>query len=441
MKQLVSQSDSDRIARLYARQAHGIKPGLAATRALLAALGNPEGGLAAVHVAGTNGKGSTCAMVAKGLESLGLPVGLTTSPHLVRFHERFQINGRPIGDEELGRHLAAVEEAAERVERESGLVPTFFECSLAIAFLHFREHGVKLAVVETGMGGRLDATNILVPMVSVITRIAMDHTQYLGDTLEKIAAEKAGIVKPGRPVVAAAMPDEALAVVAEAARRAGSPFVDVREAVSVRRVSGDLAGQKVAVSSAERDYGTLHTPLAAAYQLENIATAVATLETLRSPVGLPLPEDAVKKALAEVRWPGRMQLVRDNPPVVLDGAHNPDGAAALAASLKAAKVRRGTVSLVCGFCADKDVDGFFRTMSPWIRRAWCVPIPNPRSLAPDAAAAKAARFRVAAEPCASFAEALPRAEAAARAEGGSVFVCGSLFLVGEALQRLALAGE
>ena len=335
-----------RIARLYARQAHGIKPGLDATRALLSALAHPEGGLAAVHVAGTNGKGSTCAMVAKGLESLGLPVGLTTSPHLVRFHERFQINGRPIADEELGRHLAAVEEAAERVERESGLVPTFFECSLAIAFLHFREHGVRLAVVETGMGGRLDATNILVPMVSVITRIAMDHMQYLGDTLAKIAAEKAGIVKPGRPVVAAAMPDEALAVVAEAARRAGSPFVDVREAVTVRRVSGDLAGQKVAVSSAERDYGTLRTPLAAAYQLENIATAVATLETLRSPVGLPLPEDAVKKALAEVRWPGRMQLVRDDPLVVLDGAHNPDGAAALAASLKAAKVRRGTVSLV-----------------------------------------------------------------------------------------------
>ena len=426
-----------RLARLYARLAHGIKPGLDATRALLATLGNPERGLATVHVAGTNGKGSTCAMVAKGLEALGLPVGLTTSPHLVRFNERFQINGSPISDEELDRHLAAVEEAAVRVERDAGIVPTFFECALAIAFLHFREHSLKLAVVETGMGGRLDATNILVPMVSVITRIAMDHMQYLGDTLEKIAAEKAGIVKPGRPVVAAAMPEEALAVVAEAARKAGSPLVVVPEAVTVRRVSGDLAGQRVAVSTAERDYGTLRTPLAAAYQLENIATAVATLETLRSRVGLPLPENAVAKALAEVRWPGRMQLVRDDPPIVLDGAHNPDGAAALSASLKAAKVRKGSVSLVCGFCADKDVDGFFRTMSPWIRRAWCVPIRNPRSLAPEAAAAKAARFRIAAEPCASFGEALPLAEAAAREEDGPVFVCGSLFLVGEALERLA----
>ena len=427
---------SDRLARLYARQAHGIKPGLAATRALLAALGNPESGLAAVHVAGTNGKGSTCAMVAKGLESLGLPVGLTTSPHLVRFHERFQINGEPIPDEELDRHLAAVEEAAGAVERDTGLVPTFFECAIAIAFLHFREHGVRLAVVETGMGGRLDATNVLVPLVSVITRIAMDHMQYLGDTLEKIAFEKAGIVKPGRPVIAGAMPDEAFAVVAEAARLAGAPFIGVREAVAVRRVSGDLAGQRVAVSTPERDYGTLRTPLAAAYQLENIATAVATLEAIRSRAGLPLPEDAVRKALAEARWPGRFQLVRDKTPVLLDGAHNPDGAAALAAALKAARVRKSSVSLVCGFCADKDVDGFFRTMAPWIRRAWCVPIPNPRSLAPEAAAALAARHRVAAEPRASFDAALPEAESAAQADGGPVVVCGSLFLVGEALHFL-----
>ena len=425
--------DESRLQRLYARQAHGIKPGLDATRALLQTLGHPESGLAAVHVAGTNGKGSTCALVAKGLESLGLPIGLTTSPHLVRFNERFQINGEPIADDELDRHLARVEEAAESIERESGIVPTFFECAIAIAFLHFREHGVRLAVVETGMGGRLDATNILTPLVSVVTRIAMDHMQFLGDTMEAIAAEKAGILKPGRPAVAGSMPEEAFAVIADTARRIGAPLIDVRDAVSVRRVSGDLTRQRLAVSTPDRDYGILETPLAASYQTENVATAVATLEVLRDRVGLPLPDDAVKSALARVSWPGRMQCVRRDPFVVLDGAHNPDGAAALVHARKDAHVRKGSVELVCGFCADKDVNGFFRTVAPWIRHAWTVPIPNPRSISPEEAARLAARYRIAAEPRPSLADALPAALDAARAEDSPVFICGSLFLVGEAL--------
>lgn len=424
------------VDRLFARRAHGIKPGLDTTRALLDALGHPEAGLAAVHVAGTNGKGSTCALVAQGLRALGLPVGLTTSPHLVRFHERFQINGTPIADDELARHIDTVETAALDIERKTGLVPTFFECALAIAFLHFREHGVKLAVVETGMGGRLDATNVLTPLVSVITRIAMDHMQYLGDTLSAIAAEKAGILKPGRPAVVGAMPDGAFAVIAATAKRVGAPLIDVREAVSVRRVSGDLESQRLAISTPDRDYGTLRTPLAASYQAENVANAVATLEALRDRIGLPLPDDVVRRALAEVSWPGRLQCVRRDPFVILDGAHNPDGAAALARALHDARVRKGSALFVCGFCADKDVDGFFRTLAPWIHRAWCVPIPNPRSLDPAAAAAKAARFRIAAEPRPSLAAATEEAIALGRAEERPVFLCGSLFLVGEALGTL-----
>lgn len=431
--------DEARIARLYARQAHGIKPGLDTTRALLETLGHPEAGLAAVHVAGTNGKGSTCALIARGLQTLGLPIGLTTSPHLVRFHERFQINGVCISDEELDRHLATVEKAAETVERDTGLVPTFFECALAVAFLHFREHGVRLAVVETGMGGRLDATNVLTPLVSVITRIAMDHMQYLGSTIEAIAGEKAGILKPGRPAVVGAMPDEAFAVIAATARRVGAPLVDVREAVGVRRVSGDLEGQRLSVSTPDRDYGTLTCALAASYQTENVANAVATLEVLRDRIGLPLPDDVVKRALAEVSWPGRLQCVQRDPFVVLDGAHNPDGATALAHALHDAKVRKGSIALVCGFCADKDVDGFFRIVAPWVKRAWTVPIPNPRSLAPTEGAAKAARFRIAAEPRDSLAAAYSEAVTFAKEEGVPVFICGSLYLVGEALRYLQKA--
>lgn len=426
--------DAERVKRLYARQTHGIKPGLETTRALLARLGNPERVLAAVHVAGTNGKGSVCAIVSAALATTGAPVGLYTSPHLARFNERFIVNGREIDDDALDALLAEVEDAAEAVERDGGNPPTFFECATAAGFLHFRRCGVRLAVVEVGMGGRLDATNVLTPLLSVITRIGMDHMEYLGNTLSSIAFEKAGIIKPGRPVILGAMPEEAAAVMARTARERVAPLVDAAATISVRRVSGGLSGQKVRVSSESRDYGTLPAALAASYQLENIATAVAALEALESHAGLPLPDDAVARGLAEARWPGRFQLVQEDPPTLLDGAHNPDGAAALVRALKDAKSARN-VALVCGFCADKDVDGFFRVLSPIAKRVWTVPIPNPRSMAPAAVAAIAARYRLAATPMDDAMAAVGAARDWARAEGGVVVVCGSLFLVGDVLAQ------
>lgn len=423
----------ERVGRLYARQTLGIKPGLETTRALLERLGNPERSLAAVHVAGTNGKGSVCALLAAALGTLGLPVGLYTSPHLVRFNERLVIDGVPVDDATLDGLLAEVEQAAEELERKSGRGPTFFECTTAAAFLHFQRKGVRLAVVETGMGGRLDATNVLVPLLSVITRIGLDHMEYLGDTLEKIAAEKAGIIKPGRPVVAGAMPPGALAVVADAARRCGVPWVDASAVAGVRRVSGDLAAQKVKVSTGDREYGTLPTALAASYQVENIATMVAAVEALGSHAGLALPEDAVAKGLATARWPGRFQRVAERPPVLVDGAHNPDGAAALVRALKDAKAA-SRVGLVCGLCADKDVDGFFRTVAPVAKQVWTVPIPNPRSMPPDETACHARRHRIPTQPMADLANALAAARDWARSCDGVVVVCGSLFLAGQALE-------
>lgn len=428
--------DQERVKRLYARQTHGIKPGLETTRALLERLGNPERGLAAVHVAGTNGKGSVCAMLAAALATTGAKVGLYTSPHLVRFNERFIVDGAEIDDAALDGLLAEVEAAAEAIEREGGTPPTFFECATAVGFLHFRRRGVRLAVVEVGMGGRLDATNLLTPLLSVVTRIGMDHMEYLGNTLEAIAREKAGIVKPGRPVVLGAMPPEASAVVAAAARERGAPLIDAAGSVSVRRVSGTLATQKVRVATEARDYGTLPCALAASYQIENIATVVAAIEALGTHAGLPLPDDAVARALAEARWPGRFQLVADVPPTLVDGAHNPDGAAALVRALTDARARQ--VGVVCGFCADKDVDGFFRTVAPIAKRVWTVPIPNPRSMDPATAAGLAARRRIAATPESDVLDAIHKAQAWAVAEGGTVVVCGSLFLVGDVLARFRL---
>jgi dihydrofolate synthase/folylpolyglutamate synthase len=200
-------------------------------------------------------------------------------------------------------------------------------------------------------------------------------------------------------------------------------------------VSGTLASQKVRVTTEERDYGTLPTALAASYQLENIATAVAAIEALGTHARLPVPDDAVARGLAEANWPGRFQLLQADPPTLVDGAHNPDGAAALVRALKDAKSVQN-VALVCGFCADKDVDGFFRTVAPIAKRAWTVPIPNPRSMVPAAAAAIAARYRLAATPLDDAPTAIAAArEWARREEGGVVVVCGSLFLVGEVLAR------
>ena len=426
--------DQDLVRRLYARQTHGIKPGLGNTRKLLAKLGNPEDGLGVVHVAGTNGKGSVCAMVAAGLQTTGLPIGLTISPHLVRFNERFRINGEPISDAALGSLLEEVEQVAELLEREDGTVPTFFECSLAVALLHFKRNNVRLAVVEVGLGGRLDATNVLTPLLSVITRIGMDHTEYLGTTLEEVAGEKAGIIKPQRPVVMGAMPAAAANVIRRTAAERNSHLIDAA-AVSIRRIAGDLGSQKLHISSQSREYGTVAAALAASYQVENIATAVAAMEALESPVGLPLPEDAVISAIGKAQWEGRFQLIKPSPPVMVDGAHNPDGAAALAKALHDAKTGRA-LALVCGFCADKDVDGFFRVMAPLAKTLWTVPIDNPRSLSPENSAAVAARYRLAAMPHHDLSEALAEAEAWARTNHGLVVVCGSLYLVGEVLSLM-----
>ncbi len=421
-----------RIERLYRRLTHGIKPGLDTTFALLDALGRPERELAVVHVAGTNGKGSVCALIAAGLRSTGLSVGLYTSPHLRQLNERFQLDGQAIGDAAMETLLEEIEDAAARVEAARGVAPTFFECTTAAALLHFQRQGARLAVLETGMGGRLDATNVVCPLLAVITRIGLDHREHLGPTIERIAVEKAGIIKPNRPVVVGAMPAAARAVVARTAERQGAPLVDATECVTAERVGGDLDGQRVRIATTARDYGILPTALAASYQVENIATAVAALEALGTHAGLSLPEDAVATGLATARWPGRFQRIGANPPVLVDGAHNPDGARALLKALRAVGQTR-SFALVCGFCEDKDVEGFFRVFASLRPHVWTVPVPNPRSMHPETVAARARAHRLTAEPRTDLAEALREARDWAAGQSALVLVCGSLFLVGAAL--------
>lgn len=390
-----------------------MKPGLDSIRAVMSALGNPQDTLRCIHVAGTNGKGATAAMLDSVLRAAGYRVMRYTSPHLVSLNERFFLDGAPAPQGELEAAADEVFPAIARLEREQGLEVTFFEALTAVAFVLFARHRPDITILETGLGGRLDATNVIAsPLVSVITRIGLDHCDWLGTTHAAIAAEKAGIIKPGCPVVCGAMPSEALDVIRAVAARQGSPLVC---AASWTPPSGFA--------------------LFGAFQEENAATVKATLDVLNGG-GFKISEAAVAEGLACVVWPGRCQRVKkDGATFIVDGAHNPDAAAALARVLNDAGLRR--VGLVAGFCGDKDIDGHLRTLAPFVARAWAVPIRNDRSLVSEAVAAHMRAAGIAeVEACATVPTGLFAAATWARETRNVVVVCGSLFLAGEALVAL-----
>lgn len=420
----------EKIERVQNRRRFGMRPGLDRIEALLAALDNPERGLACIHVAGTNGKGSVAAMAASVLQRAGLgAIGLYTSPHLVYFNERIRIDGEPVGDAALERALDAALAAAERCAASSspGGDATFFELATAAAFFAFREAGVRVAVVEAGLGGRLDATNVVVPVVSVIVGIGLEHCEWLGDTIAKIAAEKAGIVKPGRPVVVGAMPGEALAVIARRAAESGSPLIQADAAISSRRAKDGSV--RIAIEDGIRSLTGIRFPLEADYQRGNLATAVAALEAFSQVSGIPIEDDAFRAGLESVVWPCRYQTVREAPRTIVDGAHNPPAAEAFASSL--AKRETAPLALVAGFCADKDALAFLRILKPRFRVAFATETPNERTMPAAEAAALMSQAGipvVAAE--SDWRDALAKATAWAEENGGAVVVCGSLFLAG-----------
>ncbi|MEI7902201.1 MAG: folylpolyglutamate synthase/dihydrofolate synthase family protein [bacterium] len=421
--------------QLADRRRFGMKPGLETIRALLDRLGNPERDIAAIHIAGTNGKGAVAALCESVLCAAGYQAARYTSPHLVCINERFLIHGAPVDDGALESAAQEVEAAVRAVEEERGVEVTFFECLTAVAFVLFRRSGVKLVALETGLGGRLDATNVVTPLVSVVTRIGLDHCDWLGDTVEKIAGEKAGIIKPGRPVVCAAMPEEARAVIASAAAQRQSQFVDAAEAVSVAVTQSGLEGQTLKITTQDRALPPVRLPLAGAFQIENVCAAVAALEAVAE-CGLAIPDSAFVKGLESVCWPGRFQLASKDPPVIVDGAHNPEGARALRQALKSCKVK-APVGLIAGFCGDKDALAHLRVLAPIVKRAWGVAVANPRSLTADQTVGIMHMAGIdESDACESVEEALNLAREWAREVHGVVLVCGSLFLAGAALVAL-----
>lgn len=346
-------SGKDIIDYLYSLEKHGIKPGLERASALLSALGNPQDSFRSIHVAGTNGKGSVSSMTASVLKEAGFRTGLYTSPHLVKFNERITVSGKTISGNELIEAAREVKTASKK----AGLSDvTFFEFTTAMAFLHFRKKKAEFAVIETGMGGRLDATNLIIPMVSVITNIALDHTAWLGSTIKEIAAEKAGIIKPGAPVVTGVAQRTALSVIKAAAKKASAPLYIMGKdfhaegecaSFSYSGLSGGLTGVKLTLSGA--------------HQVGNAALALAAIEILRAQ-GVSITERAIRKGLREAAWPGRFEILSRRPLVVLDGAHNPDGAASLKNALSSLKKKR--LILVIGIMSDKDMDGILKELVP-----------------------------------------------------------------------------
>jgi dihydrofolate synthase/folylpolyglutamate synthase len=424
---------SDAVERLYLRSAEGIQPGLEVEIALLEALDNPHHALRGIHVAGTNGKGSVCAMLASMLRACGYTTGLYTSPHLVRFNERFLVNGHPIADDELETLLQQVEAAADALTRNMGLRrATFFEISTALAWLHFCRQRVDVAIMETGMGGIWDATNIWTPLLALITRIDVDHTEYLGTSLTGIAQEKAGIIKSGRPAVCGRMPSAARAVVEHAARTQQAPLVFAEEFVSIRIVRSHVRYQHIEIETPEGPLGRLRLPLPGKHQLENCAVAV-TAACLLDQAGLfPCPPEQLCEGLRTVQWPARCQWLEDDPPMILDGAHNPCGAGCFADYLR--KVARGRpIGIVFSALRDKDIRGMLNALRPVCRRLWLVELQSSRGAAMEALRLAAQGWGWAEEES-SLSMALTQAKKWALQEKGVVAVCGSLYLAGEVLR-------
>jgi len=442
---------AETLSYLFGLQRFGIKLGLANITSLLKHLGDPHAGLPFVHIAGSNGKGSTAAFLTSILRQAGYRVGLYTSPHLVDFNERIQVNGVPIPTGRVVRFTDRIRETVEMMTRDGGLwLPsgaelspagfdpqrttiTFFEFTTAMAFLHFRESKVDVAVLETGMGGRLDATNVIDPLLCLITPIALEHQQYLGKTLIQIAQEKAGIIKPGRPLLTSAQRPRVLTLFRQKCQEFHSPFYSWGKDFSAK----ELGPQLIHFRGRSHQWSELRLGLAGSHQLINASLVLAGVEVLMES-GFAVQEEHLRKGLRETKWPGRLELVGEHPRILLDGAHNPSATRVLRKTLQKGFPRHRLI-LVLGIMADKDIP---KMMDDLVPLADLVILTRPRM---DRAAslevlnAQASPFQKPIVEIPQVDQALSGALEEAEGED-LIVVTGSLFTVGEARSYLANEG-
>ena len=419
-------------ARSSALGAHVQKFGLQNITTLSAALGNPHLALPCVHIAGTNGKGSTAAMLESILRTAGLRTGLYTSPHLERVNERIRIGGEDVSDEDFAASWTQVHSAIELLMASSALPahPTYFECVTAMAFLIFAQKRLDIAVYEVGLGGRLDSTNIVTPEVAVITSIDFDHESLLGHSIAEIAAEKAGIIKPGVTVVCSAERPEAREVVANRCRELGSPLIDLNSTFRVRSTHS-VDGRYPALAmyrNGNPRFLSLNPPLPGRFQVRNALTA-ATAAHVLAERGFPVPDSAIEAGIRSVHWPGRLEKLADRPAVYLDGTHNPAGARELVKFWDENFADR-RIFLVYGTVRDKAVDEIAGLLFPRAERVIVTAPRQPRAISADVLAEMTAHharsFLVERDPQTALDRALEMA-----GPEDAVFATGSLYLVGE----------
>jgi dihydrofolate synthase/folylpolyglutamate synthase len=418
---------------VFGLEQFGIKLGLDTIRTLCQALGHPQRSFKTVVVAGTNGKGSVTAMVERALRAAGHRSARYISPHLFRLEERFAVAGEDIRPEALERAATHVVDIVHALLARGELAapPTFFEATTAIAFEAFRAAGVEIAVLEVGLGGRLDATNVAEPLAVAITSIDRDHEQQLGYTLREIAWEKAGVIKPGAPAVIGPLADEARSEIVRVAAERGAPVVDALEGVTAA-VSGDVTTLTMELTTPSRRYPPARLALAGRHQITNAVVAVRLLETLESQNIFAGPE-AIAEGLERVRWPGRLEWIQvDRGSLLLDAAHNPAGARSLAAYLEELPMR---LPMVFGAVQGKDVAGMLEVLLPHVSRVIASEAPTPRAQP----VGEIARVIRSVNPAIDLIlEADPiAASRAALADTGRAVVAGSIFLIGEVRGRLA----
>jgi dihydrofolate synthase/folylpolyglutamate synthase len=394
-------------------------------RALMAETGNPQDTYRIVHVAGTKGKGSVCALTASGLRAAGFRTGLYTSPHLVDYCERIQVNGVPIPHGRLAELVASIKPAVGRIPKL-----TTFEITTALAFMYFASEKVEAAVVEVGLGGRLDATNVVTPSVAAITSLSYDHMAVLGDTLTKIATEKAGIIKIGIPVVSAPQKDEALQVLQQIAEERGASFTLVGREVKFKPLDHSLDGQSLRVTWRQESL-TLNIPLLGVHQVQNAAVAATALWILRGQ-GLEIHNTDIQTGFGQVQWPARFQVVRREPPVILDSAHNQDSFSRLHQALEDYFPRR-RIYLIFGASEDKNIPGMFKEIKPRVRKLFITKADQPRALAPELIGQLADKAGLAYEIIVPVKAAAAYALELSEKDGSIVVSAGSMFVTAEVM--------
>ncbi len=408
---------------LFGLQKYGIKFGLSKTSNMMSFFGNPHHGRKYLHIGGTNGKGSVAAFVASVLQSSGLKVGLYTSPHLVRFTERFRINGKEIPRQKALSLIRELKSAFSRKE-----LPTFFEATTAMALLYFAREDTDVAIMEVGMGGRLDATNIISPLVSVITNISMEHQNFLGSCLLDIAGEKGGIIKEGVDLVSGVTQPAVKTLFRSICDKKGSSFFRLGRDFTYRNTGSGLNYYGI-----ERRLKGLDIGLLGGFQSKNAAIALAAVERVEKK-GFSFSDSRIRDGLSKTRWPGRMQLISENPMIVLDGAHNPGAIRELARSLRTSLSFRKMI-LVIGVMEDKDIKRMLGSIVPLADHVIYTRPVYSRAAEPDILARKGSHLGVPGEVVPYLKEAVQRAKGLARSSD-LILICGSLFTVGEAMSHL-----